>query len=147
MAVEFSVYPKFDHIQKMVYTIPEISHIMNLTMNNTYRLLYTEQFPIIRAVRKKLIPIKPFHQWVEKNNLNVILPEYKETPACLVSQKKTYSVPEIRAMLGLNKVSAYEMVKNGQLESIMINKRIRVTKVSFDAWFHEHDDFLERREV
>ncbi len=146
MAVEFSVYPKFDHIQKMVYTIPEISSILNLTMGRTYRLLYTEQFPIIRAVRKKLIPIKPFHQWVERYHPEIDLPEYHETPACLVSQKKTYSVPEIRAMIGLNKVSAYEMVKIGQLESIIINKHIRVTKASFDAWFHEHDDFLEKLE-
>ena len=141
---KFYTYPKQKNIQemdmpKMVYTIPEITEILDIPIKHTYKLLEEEPFPIIRAVRKKLIPIKPFHKWVEANYPLIELPEYKELPAFLKSDKKSYSVPEVRAMLGMKKTSSYEMIKVGTFEIVVINDRIRILRSSFEDWFHSKD--------
>lgn len=130
---------KDKEIQPMVYTIPEVSNILGITMSQTYRLLDAEKFPIIRAVRKKLIPIKPFHAWVQANYPEVVLPKYIELPRILKEEKYSYSVPEVRAMLGMKKTSSYEMIKIGTFDTFELNEHIRITKESFDAWFHAKD--------
>lgn len=136
---KFYTYPNQKDITKMVYIIPEITEILGITIRQTYTLLSQEPFPIIRAVRKKLIPIKTFHTWVEKNHPHIKLPEYSELPAFLINDKKSYSVPEVRAMLGMNKTSSYEMIKVGTFETIVINEHIRILRSSFEDWFHSKD--------
>lgn len=49
-------------------------------------------------------------------------------------QKKSYSVPEIKQMLGIGKTSAYALVKAEHFESVIAGGHIRVMKKSFDQW-------------
>lgn len=49
--------------------------------------------------------------------------------------KITYSVPEIKRMLGIGKTSAYALVKEGYFEKVEVAGEIRVMKDSFDTWF------------
>ncbi|WP_317854862.1 hypothetical protein [Chakrabartyella piscis] len=147
MKNEFIYYPKYTNVQSMVYNIPDISRILGISMRSTYRLLDKNQFPVIRAVRKKLIPIKTFHLWVEQNHPEVELPEYYELPKFLQDNKKSYSVPEVRAMLGMNKTSSYEMIKVSTFETVIVNNHIRIMKDSFDAWFHAQDYLIDKEDI
>ncbi len=146
MEKTFSYYPSYTSVPPRVYNIPDISRILGISMRRTYRLLERQPFPIIRAVRKKLIPIVPFHTWVRKNRPEIVLPEYYELPSFLQSEKKSYSVPEVRAMLCMKKTSSYEMIKRGTFETIIVNEHIRITRDSFDAWFHAQDHLFEDKE-
>lgn len=132
---------------QLVYHISDISSILGISMSYTYHLLSTRPFPIICAVRQKLIPIKPFHDWVRKNHPHIALPEYYEIPKIVQLEVRTYSVPEVRFMLGLKKTMSYEMIKIGTFETILVNNHIRITKKSFDAWFHSQDQFFNYKEV
>ena len=143
---ELICYQAYTNVQPMVYTSSDISRILGISMRSTYRLLDKNKFPIIRAVRKKLIPIKPFHIWLEQNHPEIKAPDYYEIPKFLQDTKKSYSVPEVRAMLGMNKTSSYEMIKAGTFETIIINNHIRIMKDSFDVWFHAQDYLLEYKE-
>ena len=50
------------------------------------------------------------------------------------SQKRTYTVGEIRAILGIGKTSAYKLVHSGLFRTVKVGSAIRVSKDSFDTW-------------
>ena len=52
-----------------------------------------------------------------------------------VSERKTYSVAEIIAILGIGKNKAYELCNSNQFKTVRIGKSIRIVKESFDLWF------------
>jgi excisionase family DNA binding protein len=52
----------------------------------------------------------------------------------LTVERKTYSVSEIIAILGIGKNKAYELCNSNQFKIIKIGKSIRVVKESFDLW-------------
>ena len=48
--------------------------------------------------------------------------------------KRTYSVPEIAAMLQISRSKAYELCKEKQFTVVKLGKSVRVSKKSFDSW-------------
>lgn len=52
-------------------------------------------------------------------------------------EKRTYTVSEIRDILGIGRVSAYSLVKSNVFRSVRVGDSIRISKRSFDAWLDE----------
>lgn len=50
------------------------------------------------------------------------------------SNKKSYSVAEIRQILDISRPIAYGLIKKNEFESIRVGSSIRIIKVSFDTW-------------
>lgn len=48
--------------------------------------------------------------------------------------KRTYSVPEISAMLQISRSKAYELCKENLFSVIKVGKSVRVSRKSFDSW-------------
>ena len=59
-------------------------------------------------------------------------------PEC-ACEKRTYTVAEIAALLGISLTSAYEFVKEGKVRSVKIGASIRILKQSFDKWLEEQE--------
>ena len=51
--------------------------------------------------------------------------------------KRTYTVEEIQNILGISRVTAYNLVKAEKFRSVRVGGHIRVSKKSFDAWLDE----------
>ena len=49
-------------------------------------------------------------------------------------EKRTYTVEEIAAIIGIGRTSAYQLVKEGHFKMIRIGNAIRISKKSFDEW-------------
>ena len=49
-------------------------------------------------------------------------------------EKQTYTVDEVAAILGIGRNIAYRGVKNGEIPSIKIGKRILVPIKAFEEW-------------
>lgn len=49
-------------------------------------------------------------------------------------EKRTYTVEQITAILGIDRTSAYQLVKEGHFKMIRIGNAIRISKKSFDEW-------------
>ena len=49
-------------------------------------------------------------------------------------EKRTYTVEEIAAIIGIGRTSAYQLVKEGHFKMIRIGSAIRISKKSFDDW-------------
>lgn len=75
--------------------------------------------------------------------------ENKETKP--VQESRTYTVDDIRAILGIGRTAAYQLVRKGYFKSIRIGSAIRIIKQSFEEWFEaaqlaEEFDWLEDEE-
>lgn len=49
---------------------------------------------------------------------------------------RTYSVEDIQQMLGIGRSSAYALVNRGVFRSVRLGGMIRISRQSFDEWFH-----------
>lgn len=54
-------------------------------------------------------------------------------------KKTTYSVAEIRQILGISRPTAYNLIKTNCFRSVHTNRGIRVIKSSFDAWLESQN--------
>lgn len=143
MENKFYTYPRESFVTKIAYSITEVRDILGITLVKTYSLLQSKPFPMVMAVKTRIIPIATFHEWVKQNYPQIELPEFYEIPSILVYEKKSYSIPEIRTMLGMKKTSSYELIKTGVLDTIVVNNQIRVKRDCFNAWFHSQDDLTQ----
>lgn len=135
----------FDDVPKIVYSSKDIRQILSISEQAVSRLLLKKQFPIIIAVRTKLVPIKAFNAWLQINYHDKEIKDIRYSPMEVIG-KKSYAVPEIKKMLGIGKTSSYEFIKAEEIETIVIGNNIRVTKESFDKWFHSGDYLFQNNE-
>lgn len=54
--------------------------------------------------------------------------------AISTSDKRTYTVLDIAAILQISKSKAYELCREGQFKSIKVGRSVRVSRLSFDEW-------------
>lgn len=54
-------------------------------------------------------------------------------------KKMTYSVAEIRQILGISRPTAYKLINANCFQSIRTSKGIRVIKSSFDTWLERQN--------
>lgn len=54
-----------------------------------------------------------------------------------ISDKTTYTVDEIAAMMNISRKSAYSLVKSGKFHYVRAGRIIRVSKLSFDEWLNQ----------
>lgn len=53
---------------KSVYTVDEIKDILGVGINKAYLLVNRGEFPVKKIGKRKLIPAKPFHDWLDQQN-------------------------------------------------------------------------------
>lgn len=54
--------------------------------------------------------------------------------------KRTYSVDEVREILGISRRKAYELCNSDAFRVIRIGRALRVSKASFDHWL-DHNEY------
>lgn len=53
--------------------------------------------------------------------------------------KKSYTVAEIRQILGISRPTAYKLINQNVFQSVRLNHGIRIVKSSFDAWLETRE--------
>ena len=56
-----------------------------------------------------------------------------------ICEKRTYTVDEVAALLGISRTSADEFVKRGEVKIVKIGASIRISKKSFDEWLDQQN--------
>ena len=51
-----------------------------------------------------------------------------------MAEKRCYTVKEIQEMLGVGRVTVYELLKQGELRYVIVGGKYLVSKKSFDHW-------------
>ena len=49
-------------------------------------------------------------------------------------KKRTYTIAEIRDILGISRPAAYKLVRKNYFHSVRVGNQIRISKESFDQW-------------
>lgn len=82
-------------------------------------------------------PLVCLDLWVptksEISNMEDIMIDWNARPS-LDTEKRTYTVYEIAAILNIGRTSAYQLVKEEHFKIIRIGNTIRISKKSFDEW-------------
>ena len=60
--------------------------------------------------------------------------ETTATSAISSSDKRTYTVLEVAALLQISKSKAYELCRQGLFKTIKVGLSVRISKLSFDEW-------------
>ena len=60
--------------------------------------------------------------------------EITSTSPKATSEKRSYSVAEVAQILGVSKRSVYKLCSSGELKSVRIGTKLRISKKSFDEW-------------
>lgn len=58
-----------------------------------------------------------------------------ETIELLQKNQESFTVPELRKMLGIGKTEAYWLIKHKDILTVRINGRLRIIRSSFDEWY------------
>lgn len=53
---------------KLVYSVEELQKLLGIGRNNTYELVNSGAFPVVRVNNRILIPKAPFLQWLHNGN-------------------------------------------------------------------------------
>ena len=53
------------------------------------------------------------------------------------TEKRTYTVVEVKEILGVSRKKAYELCHSGDFKIVRIGRSIRVSKSSFDEWLEK----------
>lgn len=59
--------------------------------------------------------------------------------AITVTGKRTYSVDEVRGILGISRRKAYELCNSNVFKVIRVGRALRVSKASFDYWLDHYE--------
>lgn len=62
------VAPENKGVVKAVYTPLEVKAILGIGKNETYRLIGSGAFPVVKVGRRLIVPKEPFHEWLNKGN-------------------------------------------------------------------------------
>lgn len=54
--------------EKVVYSVEELQRLLGIGRNNTYELVNSGAFPVIRVNNRILIPKEQFLQWLYRGN-------------------------------------------------------------------------------
>ena len=65
------------------------------------------------------------------------------TPPGAKWRHTTMSVPELAELLGLKSATAYDLVKRAHLETMIIDRRIRVVNDSFESWYAGQSHYIK----
>ena len=58
-------------------------------------------------------------------------------------EKTSISVPEMRRLLGMKKVEAYWLVKQGRFKVILVGGKMRIMLDSFEEWYQSQTYYIK----
>ena len=69
----------------------------------------------------------------------IFVAEITSTSPKATSEKRSYSVAEVAEILGVSKRSVYNLCSSGELKSVRVGTKLRISKKSFDEWLDGTD--------
>lgn len=125
--------------KKTSISVPEMGRILGLCKPEAYWLIKKGYFEVIMVGGKMRVKVDSFEKWYANQCW------YKKVngdPPGRDLRKKSYSIDDLGAMLGLAEATVYDLVSKGHFEVINnIHGKRRITKVSFDKWYASQSDY------
>jgi len=109
-----------------------------------YWLVKQGRFKVILVGGKMRIMLDSFEDWYGRQF------HYKKVDGPEPGQllPASWTVPEVAGILGLNRCSVYELIKNhAPFQTIKVDGQTRILKESFDAWYQSQSHYKKREDA
>jgi excisionase family DNA binding protein len=54
-------------MERLTYSVPEISQLLGISIPRAYDLAHSEGFPVIHVGKRMIVPVESFHKWLEES--------------------------------------------------------------------------------
>lgn len=125
---------------KKSISVPEMGRMLGLGKVESYWLVKKNYFTTIQVAGRMRVMLDSFEDWYAGQF------HYKKvdgTPPGAKWRHTTMSVPELAELLGLKSATAYDLVKRAHLETMIIDRRIRVVIDSFESWYAGQSHYIK----
>lgn len=125
---------------KKSISVPEMGRMLGLGKVESYWLVKKNYFTTIQVAGRMRVMLDSFEDWYAGQF------HYKKvdgTPPGAKWRHTTMSVPELAELLGLKSATAYDLVKRAHLETMIIDRRIRVVNDSFESWYAGQSHYIK----
>ena len=117
---------------KTSISVPEMRRLLGMKKVEAYWLVKQGRFKVILVGGKMRIMLDSFEDWYGRQF------HYKKVDGPEPGQllPVSWTVPEVAGILGLNRCSVYELIKNhAPFQTFKVDGQTRILKGSFDAWY------------
>ena len=141
--------------ERKYMTVAEMGNLLGLKKTERYWLVHKHVFETREMLGKLWVDIPSFEKWYANQ-----VKYHKVSGAAPGGElrKRSYSAQDIARMLDISVDSAYELIRNNNLETITVDYWKRVPKDVFDHWYagqeryrnaadRKRDEALEARSV
>ena len=116
---------------KTSISVPEMRRLLGMKKVEAYWLVKQGRFKVILVGGKMRIMLDSFEDWYGRQF------HYKKVDGPEPGQllPVSWTVPEVAGILGLNRCSVYELIKNhAPFQTFKVDGQTRILTGSFDAW-------------
>ena len=125
--------PLGEEMKKTTYSVAELGQLLGLKEATAYELISKGHFEVVDVLGKRRITKASFERWYASQSKYQTL-EDQERDAELIAS--TYRMTEVARMLGVHRQTIYDHVAAGHFEVIQVGRYKRITKTSFENWYH-----------
>lgn len=140
---ESSPYKRIQPKAKKWMSVTEMGNLLGLKKTDRYWLVHKNYFECREIAGKMRINIASFEKWYANQ-----IKYHKvtgEEPG-LELKKWSYSVPEIAELLDLNDGSVYDLIKNNNIEVVIVDYWKRVPKRAFQEWYDNQSRYRTKED-
>lgn len=125
--------PPGEELKKTTYSMEELGQRLGLKEATAYELVAKGHFDVVDVLGKRRVTKESFERWyASQTDYRTV--EDQELDADIMAS--TYGLPEMARMLGVHRQTIYYIVANEDFELIKVGRYKRVTKESFEKWYH-----------
>lgn len=129
---------------KTSVSVPEMRRLLGMKKVEAYWLVKQGRFKVILVGGKMRIMLDSFEDWYGRQF------HYKKVDGPEPGQllPASWTVPEVAGILGLNRCSVYELIKNhATFQTFKVDGQTRILKESFDAWYQSQSRYKKREDA
>ena len=125
--------PPGSELREYSYSIAELAELLGLKESTVYGLIAKGYFDKVETLGKCHITKESFNRWYDSQDTYLTVDDREKYRDVLDS---TYSLPEVRQMLGIHRNQVYYFVDHGKFDVVMFRNTKRITKESFHRWLN-----------
>lgn len=130
--------PPGEELIKTTYSAEELAGLLGMKEITGYALISKGYFDVVETLGQCRITRDSFHRWYASQSIYRTLEDQKRDDELVGA---TYRLPELARMLGVHRQTIYYLVAAGHFEIVQLDRYKRVTKDSFDRWYHSQNHY------
>lgn len=123
-------------IKRKSYTIPDIRKMLGLGKTEANWLVHKGKFESVQINKRYYINKADFEKWYANQ---IKYAKIDGSPPGNELKASSYSVPDLAELLEVTDYTIYELIKQGKLQTFLVDGWMRISKDSFNQWYSSQE--------